>query len=254
MINDVFITSVDVLEKINAEWDALNFIGVDFFNKQNNYFVFSEDFECVTNDFLQQWIKRINDEGRTSCDINSYSDEKVYPHYVNMLFDTETSSVTNYIYLNPTTFVESQLSSLLKNKQVSVNKHQFTSNDEVNTFLNRIYDFCREKDVVLVGRYIRDNVFFDFLKRSRGSLKICTIKPDELDQNTIRRSIGNRSFSVKKGKLQENHQRMIKMKKIIIVCDIDFDCLKVDDATWSISVFIDDKVYSGAERDIGHFR
>lgn len=254
MINNVFSISTKVLESVNADWDNGSFCGYDIFCKDNSYFVVPAKLECVNNDFLQQLLKNLNDENRLAAEKKFYSNTHDFPHMIHLLFDEDDTQYSGRILLKPSSYIDKQLLCFIKTNQVVVNKCNFSSDSDIETFLSRIYDFCIQKDIVLMGRYIKDNIFLKLLKKSKGNLKICTCNPDCINRDQVKRSIGNRSFTIKKGNKVDHHQRMVKMKCIIIVCDNDFDQLTTSAVTWTLSASIDSQIYSSAEQDIACFK
>ena len=254
MIKNVFLISEKILKKINADWDNGKLYGHALFNKDNDCFIVPAELAFLSNDFLQQTLKKLNDENRLTSEEKDYSNVLIYPHLIHVLYDEDDSRYPGRILLKPSCYIDTQLLSFMTANQMVVNKCKFSSNSDIELLLSRLYGFCIQKDIVMVARYIKNNVFFKLLKKSRGGLKICTIDPNTVNQSEVRQAIGNRSFTLKKGKKVDNHQRMVKMKSIIIVCDNDFDQLTTAAATWTLNASIDDQILANAEHDIACFK
>ena len=235
----------DTLKYIDDEWKKGNFVGLNLMACDYNCFALNA--ESIKSPILKAHVTKYIQSKKMRGVTALFSDCE---HTVVCKKD-ETSALTlGEIYLNPVSNYEKKIINLFSTGSVVIPNAEFDSDEDVWKLFEKIYSFCQNKKVYVLGRYFNASKdVFPILSKYDGSLTVCTLvnKKHPLSNfpyAEIKRQMKGRNFTVKStSKTSELHQREIILQKVIVNFDNDFSNANLSDTTWQMSVTLSEKSF-----------
>lgn len=233
------------LKYIDDEWEKGNYVGLNLMGCDYNCFAL--DASSIKSSLLKAHIIKYSSSGKMRGESASFSDCQ----HVAECKENEISALTlGEIYLKPVSNYEKKIIDFFTTGSVVIPNAEFDSDDDVWKFFEKIYSFCQNKKVYVVGRYFNTSKdVFPVIAKHGGSLTICTLVNSRyplsnLPYAEIKRQMRGRSFIVKSTPQPEKlHQREIVLQKIIVNFDNDFSNANLRDSTWQMSVILSEKSF-----------
>lgn len=239
----------DTLKYIDDEWIKGNFVGLNLIECDYNCFALNA--ESIKSPILKAYVTKYVQSKKMRGKTASFSDCQ---HTVVCKVD-ETSALTlGEIYLKPISNYEKKFINFFTTGSVVIPNAEFDCDDDVWKFFEKIYSFCQNKKVYVLGRYFKTSKdVFPVLAKYGGALTVCILVNSRYPLSNfpyaeIKRQMKGKGFTIKStSRSSELHQREIVLQKIIVNFDNDFSNANLKDTTWQMSVTLSEKSFKQKE-------